>query len=30
MDKGTDARKMLSNQDVKLKLGYVGIKNRCQ
>ena len=30
MDKGTDARKMLINQDIKLKLGYVGIKNRCQ
>ena len=30
MDKGTDARKMLTNQQIKLKLGYVGIKNRCQ
>lgn len=28
MDRGTDARKMLLGQDVGLKLGYVGIKNR--
>ena len=30
MDKGTDARKMLSGQDVALKLGFVGVRNRCQ
>lgn len=30
MDRGTDARKALTNSDVPLKLGYVGVKNRCQ
>jgi hypothetical protein len=31
MDRGTDARSLLLNQgDVKLKLGYIGIKNRSQ
>jgi replication fork clamp-binding protein CrfC len=31
MDRGTDARSLLLNEgEVKLKLGYVGIKNRCQ
>lgn len=30
MDKGTDARKMLKGEDVNLKLGYVGVKNRSQ
>ena len=30
MDKGTDAKSMLMNKQVQLKLGYVGIKNRCQ
>jgi hypothetical protein len=28
MDAGTDARKALLNQEVPLKLGYVGVKNR--
>ena len=30
MDKGTDARKMLNNQEIPLKLGYVGVKGRSQ
>ncbi|EAR96322.2 dynamin central region family protein (macronuclear) [Tetrahymena thermophila SB210] len=30
MDKGTDARRLLTGEDVGLKLGYVGIKNRSQ
>lgn len=31
MDRGTDARNLLSNKgEVPLKLGYVGIKNRSQ
>ena len=28
MDKGTDARKVLLNQEIPLKLGYVAVKNR--
>jgi len=28
MDRGTDARRMIMNQDVKLRLGFVGVKNR--
>lgn len=28
MDKGTDARKALMNEEVQLTLGYVGVKNR--
>ena len=28
MDEGTDAKKTLLNQDIKLKLGYVAVKNR--
>ena len=28
MDKGTDARKALMNEEIPLKLGYVGVKNR--
>lgn len=28
MDKGIDARKILLNEEIPLKLGYVGIKNR--
>ena len=28
MDKGTDARKALMNEEIHLKLGYVGVKNR--
>ena len=30
MDRGTDASKMIMNQEIPLKLGYVGIKNRSQ
>lgn len=30
MNRGDDATKMLRNQEVKLKYGYVGVKNRCQ
>jgi hypothetical protein len=30
MDRGTDAKKMIMNQDIPLTLGYVGIKNRSQ
>lgn len=30
MDRGTDASKMILNQQIPLKLGYVGIKNRSQ
>jgi replication fork clamp-binding protein CrfC len=30
MDKGTNAKRMLSGQDVPLRLGYVGVKNRSQ
>lgn len=30
MDKGTDARKMLLNKEVPLKLGYIGVKGRSQ
>ena len=28
MDKGTDAKKTLMNQEIPLKLGYIGVKNR--
>lgn len=28
MDKGTDARSVLMNQEVPLRLGYVGVKCR--
>ena len=28
MDKGTDAKKVLLNQEIPLKLGYIGVKNR--
>lgn len=28
MDQGTDARRMLTGQDVPLKLGFVGVVNR--
>ena len=28
MDAGTDARKALMNEEIELKLGYVGVKNR--
>lgn len=30
MDRGTNAKKMLMNQEVPLRLGYVGVKNRAQ
>jgi hypothetical protein len=28
MDRGTNARDMLLNKVIKLKLGYIGVKNR--
>lgn len=30
MDKGTNAKRMITGQDVPLRLGYVGVKNRSQ
>lgn len=30
MDKGTDARNLLAGKVVPLRLGYVGVVNRCQ
>lgn len=30
MDKGTDARMVLSNKEIPLRYGYIGIKNRSQ
>lgn len=30
MDKGTSAKKMLLNEEIHLKLGYIGIVNRAQ
>lgn len=30
MDRGTDARAILLNKEIPLRLGYVGIKNRSQ
>jgi hypothetical protein len=30
MDKGTNAKRMILGQDINLKLGYVGVKNRSQ
>ena len=30
MDRGVNAKKMLSGSDVPLRLGYVGVKNRSQ
>ena len=30
MDKGTSARKTLMNEEIHLKLGYIGIVNRAQ
>jgi len=30
MDRGTNAKRMIMNQDVTLRLGYVGVKNRAQ
>lgn len=28
MDRGTNARKVIMNEEVKLRLGFVGVKNR--
>lgn len=28
MDKGTNARRLLLGEDIHLRLGYVGVKNR--
>lgn len=28
MDRGTNAKRMISNLEVPLRLGYVGVKNR--
>jgi len=28
MDRGTNAKRMIMNQEVSLRLGYVGVKNR--
>jgi vacuolar protein sorting-associated protein 1 len=30
MDRGTNAKRMIMNQDVNLRLGFVGVKNRAQ
>ena len=30
MNRGDDARKILKNEEIPLRYGYVGIKNRCQ
>jgi hypothetical protein len=30
MDQGTNAKRMLMNEEIHLKLGYIGIKNRSQ
>lgn len=30
MDRGTDASKMILNQEIPLRLGFVGIRNRSQ
>lgn len=30
MDRGTDAKRLLNGEDVALRLGYVGVKNRSQ
>jgi len=30
MDKGTNAKKMILNEEIHLKLGYIGIVNRAQ
>jgi len=30
MDRGTDAKDMIMNKVIQLKMGYVGIKNRSQ
>jgi len=28
MDRGTNAKRMIMNQEVPLRMGYVGVKNR--
>lgn len=30
MDRGTNAKRMIMGQDVPLRLGYIGVKNRSQ
>ena len=30
MDRGTNARRMIMNQEITLRLGFVGVKNRAQ
>lgn len=30
MDRGTDAVQILKNEEIYLRYGYVGVKNRCQ
>lgn len=30
MDRGTNARRMIMNQEIQLRLGFVGVKNRAQ
>lgn len=30
MNRGDDARNILKNQEIPLRYGYIGIKNRCQ
>ena len=30
MDRGTNAKRMIMNQEVQLRLGYIGVKNRAQ
>ena len=30
MDRGTNAKNMIMNKEVPLRLGYVGVKNRAQ
>jgi hypothetical protein len=29
-DRGTNAKNMIMNKEIALKLGYVGVKGRCQ
>lgn len=30
MDRGTNAKRMIMNQEIQLRLGFVGVKNRAQ
>lgn len=30
MDRGTNAKRMIMNQEINLRLGFVGVKNRAQ